>query len=144
MASAIYPDFLESCLGGGVHRTTDLVADAILVGLVDTGTDYTYGAAHADWADVYNADGTGYNTVSNEVLTNKTDTVGVFDCTDDITFTAVAIDGTKTVDAIVHYANTGTNQADDPLICYHDAFGAVTPNGGDIIIQYNGSGIFAL
>jgi len=148
MANALYTDFKVSALSDtdGAHRTTDLAADEIRVGLVNLGTDYTYGAAHQDWADIgaYGEDAC-YNGIATEILTagNITVTAGVFDCTDDITFADVSIDGAKDVDAIVHYAATGTNLNDDPLICYHDGF-SVTPNDGKIIVQYHSSGIFAL
>ena len=86
-----------------------------------------------------------YNSEATQTLANITITAGVVDNTADITFTAVAIDGAKTVDAIVHYRSGGT-AATDALITIHDAFvgGAVTPNGGDIVIAYHASGIFSL
>ena len=147
--SALYDDYKESCLGGGAHRTTDLTANEIRVGLVDTGTDYTFSAAHQDWGDIgaYLEDQC-YGGEDTVVLTtgNITVTAGVFDCTDDQTFPLVDIDTAKTVDAIVHYAATGASLLDDPLISFHNAFvgGAVTPNGGDIVVAYHASGIFSL
>ncbi|WP_217639753.1 hypothetical protein [Arthrobacter sp. ok909] len=71
-------------------------------------------------------------------------TNGVFDAADS-TFTAVAISGSKTVQALVVYKDTGS-AATSPLIAYIDGFTAVTPNGGNITVTWdNGaSKIFAL
>lgn len=140
MASVLYPDYKESALGGGTHSFSDLDTDTIKCCLVNTGTDYTYSAAHVDRADVtaYNADGE-----TDQTLANVTITAGVFDNTADLTFSSVSIDGAKDVEAIVHFKDSGA-AATSPLICYHDGFAAVTPNGGDITISYHASGIFAL
>jgi hypothetical protein len=75
-------------------------------------------------------------------LASKTFTNGTFDAAD-ITFTAVS---GATVEAIVLFLDTGT-AANDKLICYIDSASAglpVTPNGGDINVVWNGSGIFSL
>ena len=129
------------------HTRADLDTDTIKVGIADTGTDYTTPnlTTDQDWADTGYTLDVGYNSEPNQTLGAKTITAGVFDNTADITFTAVAIDGAKTVDAIVHYRSGGV-AATDGLITIHDAFvgGAVTPNGGDIVVAYNASGIFAL
>lgn len=138
MASELYPDYKESALGGGTHSFSDLPSDTIKCALVNTTTDYTYGAAHADIADV-----TTYSGTTNQTLSNKTVTAGVFDNTADLTFSSVAIDGTKDVEATVHYKDSGLTTT-SPVICYHDQFTAVTPNGGDITVAYHASGIFAL
>lgn len=148
MASFLYDNYCNLMLGNGTHTLPDLSANAIRVGIV-SGADYTESqTTDQDWADVgtYTED-VCYNSEATQVLANKdvgTTTPRVFDNTADITFSAVAIDGAKDVDAIVHYAATGTDLNDDPLICFHDGFSAVTPNGGDIVISYNASGIFAL
>ena len=137
MANAFYTDYLESCLGAGVHSFSDLPTDTIKGALVNTTTDYTYSAAHQDIADV-----TQYSGTTDQTLGSKTTTSGVFDAAD-LTFTSVVISGGKDVEAVVHYKDSGTPST-SPLICYHDNFTAVTPNGGDISVQYNASGIFTL
>ena len=141
MASQLYTDYKESCLGGGAHSFADLTqagADTIKVAVVNGVTDYSFSAAHQDFADI--AD---YLATTPQTLGAKTVTNGVFDNTADITFTSVAVDGAKVIDVLIHYKDSGT-PATSPLICYHDAFTPVTPNGGNIVIQYNGSGIFEL
>lgn len=71
-------------------------------------------------------------------------TNGVFDAADS-TFTSVAVSGSKTVQALVVYKDTGS-AATSPLIAYIDGFTAVTPSGGNITVTWdNGaSKIFAL
>jgi len=146
MASGLYVNYKNLMLGddSAAHTLPDLDTNTINVGIV-SGADYTENlSTDQDWTDTGYAEDTCYNSEAAQTLSNKTISAGVFDNTADITFTAVAIDGAKDVDAIVHYAATGAGASTDPLICFHDGFSAVTPNGGDIVIAYNASGIFAL
>ena len=144
MASFLYNNFLDHCLGkdAAVGTRPDLDTNTIKVGIA-SGADYTESAAHDTWDDVgaYTLDAC-YNSEPTQTLGAKTITDGVFDNTADITFTAVATTGNN-VDALVHYLSTGVITT-DTLICFHDGFTAVTPNGGDIVVQYNVSGIFGL
>ena len=144
MASALYDDYKASAMGLATHSFSDLDTDTIKVGIVDLTVDYTFSAAHQDWDDIgtYTLNAS-YNGEANQTLANKTiSAAGVFDNTVDITFTAVSQDASKTVGALVHYKDSGVIGT-SPLVCYHDGFTAVTPNGGDITIAYNASGIFA-
>ena len=151
--SGLYANYKAQTLGGGVHAFADLTTDAIRVGLVNESTDYTTAdayatelAAHQDWDDIgLYARHLCYSSEPTIVLTsgNITTTDGIFDCTDDITFVGVVLDPGKDVDVLVHY-KTGTVITDDSLICLHDQFTAVVPNGSDIVVQYNASGIFAI
>ena len=136
MASAIYPTFKEALLSQ--DPSIDLDTDTIKARLVNIGTDYTYSAAH-DFID----DVTAYSGTTDQTLSNKTVALGVFDNTAVITFSAVAIDGAKTVDAVVVYRDTGT-PATSPVVCYLEFAAAQTPNGGDIEVDWNASGLFAL
>jgi len=147
--SFLYDNYANLMLGAGTHTLPDLTTDTINVGIVDTSTDYTTPSqtADQDWADTGYAEDTCYNSEAVQTLSNKdvgSTTPRVFDNTANITFTAVAIDGSKTVDSIVHYAAIGADSTSDPLMTLHNGFSAVTPNGGDIIISYNASGIFGL
>ena len=137
MASALYPLAKESFLSQ--NPSIDLDTDTIKVALVNTSTDYTYSSAHQ-----YKSSVTSYSGTTDQTLGTKTVALGVFDAADS-TFTSVAISGTKTVQALVFYKDTG-NAATSPLILYVDGFTAVTPNGGNITVTYdNGaSKIFAL
>ena len=131
MASVWYPKAKESFLKGDLDL--DGVVRAVLI---DTGT-YTYSAAHDNYDDL-----TGVVGAESGALASKTFTDGVFDAAD-ITFTAVT---GATVEAIVLFLDTGTAST-DKLICYIDSASSglpVTPNGGDIKITWNASGIAAL
>lgn len=132
MASAIYPIAKKAFLDGDI----DLLTDTIRAVLIDTGT-YTYNAAH----DFYN-DLTGVVGTESGAFASKTTTGGTFDAAD-ITFAAVT---GNTAEAIVIFVDTG-NPATDRLVAYIDSASSglpVTPNGGDINVVWNASGIFAL
>jgi len=111
-------------------------ADTINVTLVDTGT-YTYDAGHDYYADITTAARVG----SAKLIATATRTLtgGVFDAAD-VVFTAVT---GATVEAVVIWKDTG-DEATSPVIAYIE--GSVTPNGGDVTIQWDSgaSKIFAL
>lgn len=143
MASAIYAKCKEKFLNPGTLGTTqsssvDLIDDTIKIALVDTGT-YTYSSTHEFYSSVSSA------VVSTPVtMASKTVTNGVFDAAD-ITFTSVT---GNSIEALVIYKDTGT-AATSPLIAYLDTDVVtsglpVTPNGGNITVSFNASGIFAL
>ena len=132
MASVVYPKFKEGILQGTWNLSSAVVRGV----LIDTGT-YTYSAAH----DFYN-DLSGVVATESGALATKTFTNGTFDA-DNITFTAAT--GVN-AEAIVLFVDTG-NAATDALICYIDSASSglpVLPNGGDIVIAWNASGIFSL
>lgn len=133
MANALFPTYKQLILGAGLNLTTL----NLKVVLVDTGA-YTYSAAHDFLDDI----AVGARIATSGNLASKTVTNGTFDAAD-ITITAVS--GT-TVEALVIYNDTGT-AATSNLIAYMDT-GVTglpfTPNGGDVTIQWSGSGIFAL
>ncbi len=134
MANALYPKYKESCLSQS--PSVDLDTDTIKVALVDTGT-YTYSSSHQYYSSVSSA-----VVGTPQTLGSKTVTNGTFDAADS-TFTAVS---GSSVEAIVIYKDTGS-AATSPLIAYFDTGVTglpVTPNGGDISITWNASGIFSL
>lgn len=133
MANALYPKWKEQLLQFTTNN--NLSAGTVKVALVDTGT-YTYSAAHQFYSSVTGVVGTP------QTLGSKTFTNGTFDAAD-VTFTAVT---GATVEALVIYIDTGT-AATSPLVAYIDTSVTnlpVTPNGGDISITWNASGIFSL
>jgi hypothetical protein len=133
MANAIYPKYKEALLDGASN--IDVNDGTVKVALVDTGT-YTYSAAHDFYDDVSGVVGTP------QTIANTTVTDGVFDG-DDVSFTAVS---GNSVEALIIYIDTG-NSATSRLVAYIDTGQTglpVTPNGGDIGITWNASGIFAL
>lgn len=108
----------------------------VYAALVDTGT-YTYSASHQFYSSLSGVVGT-----DQEILT-KTQTTGTFDGTD-VTFTAVT---GNSVEAIVLYRKNAGANTTWPLIAYIDTSITgipVTPNGGNITIEWNASGIFTL
>lgn len=132
MASAIYPIYKAALLGG--LSNIDVDGGTVKVALVDTGT-YTYSTAHDFYNDLSGVVGT------DQTIANTSVTAGLFDG-DDVTFTAVS---GASVEALVIYISTG-NAATSRLVAYIDSATGlpVTPNGGDITITWNASGIFQL
>lgn len=133
MANAIYPKYKEALLDAAAN--VDINDGTVKVALVDTGT-YTYNSAHEFLTDLSGVVGTA-ETIGNTTVTN-----GVFDG-DNVTYTAVT---GNSVEALVIYIDTG-NAGTSRLVAYIDTSVTglpVTPNGGDITINWNASGIFAL
>lgn len=138
MANALYPKFKESleAADANVDLDTNTATDGVYVALVDTGT-YTYSAAHQFYSSLSGVVGT------DQRITTPTVTNGLFDG-DDVTFTAVS---GASVEALVFYRkNSGANTT-WRLVAYIDTGVTglpVTPNGGNISITWNASGIFQL
>lgn len=133
MANQLYPKFKEALLTAGL----DVEADTIKCVLIDL-ADYTYSAAHDFLNDVAAAARIG----TPQTLGSKTIVDGVFDAAD-ITFPSVSGD---VCEAILLYKDTGV-EATSNLIALIDSASAglpVTPNSGNIVIQWNASGIFSL
>lgn len=141
MANALYPSFKQLLLNPGTLGTTsgdavDLADDTIKVALIDTGT-VAYSSAH----DFYN-DVSAAVIGTPQTLASKTVTGGVFDAAD-VTFTGVS---GASVEALIIYKDTGTASTSS-LIAFIDTVTSglpVTPNGGNITITWNASGIFTL
>lgn len=133
MANGLYAKGKEGFLGGDIALDTDNIR-AILV---DTGA-YTVNLGTHDFLDDIPA---GARIAVSGNMSGKTITSGVFDASD-TTFSAVA--GTS-VEAVVVYQHTGV-EGTSRLIAYIDTGTnlPVTPNGGDIIVQWHASGIFSL
>lgn len=133
MANAIYPKYKEAVLQSAAN--SNMSSGTVKVALVDAGT-YTYSAAHEFLTSLTGVVGTA------QTIGTKTFTNGVFDGAD-VAFTAVS---GATVEALVIYIDTGT-AATSRLVAYIDTGVTnlpVTPNGGDINVTWNASGIFAL
>ncbi len=129
MASALYPLGKKALLDADV----DMLVDNLKLLLIDT-ADETYNAA-----DQFHSNITGAGIVATSGnLAGKTTTSGVFDA-NDITITAVTGD---TVEAVVLYKDTGVS-ATSPLIAWFDV-STFTPNGSDVTVVFNASGLFAI
>jgi hypothetical protein len=134
MANAIYPKYKEVILGAATN--TNLLSGTVKVALVDTGT-YTYNSADQFLTSLTGVVGTAQTIGATKSVTN-----GVFDGAD-VTYTAVT---GNSVEALVIYVDTGT-AATSPLVAYIDTGVTglpVSPNGGNITVTWNASGIFAL
>lgn len=133
MANALYDSGRERFLGGDL----DWDANTILVSLLDS-ADYTINLATDDfWNDVPGA----AVVATSSALSSKTKVGGTADAAD-ITFNTVTGDpseylnirqdtGVSTTSALIGNMDTATGLP-------------VTPNGGNITVTWNGSGIFKL
>ncbi len=137
MASAVYPKALQSFISQ--NPSIDMDTDTIKVAAVDLTADYTYSAAHQFKSSV-----TSYSGSTDATLGTPTVTSGVFSAANLApAWASLAQSSTKTIGALVVYKDTGV-AATSPIICYIELSGAVTPNGGDVNITWNGSGIFSI
>jgi hypothetical protein len=135
MANAIYPKYKEAVMDGLANfYLNDGDVRVILVDLAD----YTYSTAHDFLDDVPAAARVAVSTA----LQNTTVTDGLFDA-DDITLTSVSGDPSE---ALIIYIHTGT-ESTSRLVYFGDTSITglpITPNGGNITIAWNASGIFQL
>jgi len=133
MANAIYVKAKEQMLQGGINLATGNIK-AVLVDL----TDYTFVSSHEFLSDVAVAG----RVATSGNFASKTFTNGTFDAAD-VTFTAATGDQSE---ALIVFIDTGT-PATSRLIAFFDTGVTglpVTPNGGDINVVWNASGIFTL
>lgn len=115
---------------GFLQGDLDWDGHAIKLVLVDHGIDTPNVTTDSVLSDIT----AGARVATSTNFTNKTTTAGVADA-DDVTLPTVS---GNTVESIVIYRDTGTD-ASSILIAYIDvATGLpVTPNGGDIIVQWD-------
>lgn len=133
MANALYPKWKEALLQFTTNN--NLSSGTVKVALVTAG--YTYSSTDQFYSSV-SASVVG----TPQTIGSKTFTNGVFSGSN-VTFTAVT--GSQ-VTQLVIYVDTGS-AATSPLVAFFDTSVTnlpVTPNGGDIAITWNASGIFAL
>lgn len=133
MANAIYPLYKQALLDDSAN--IDLNDSTVKVALIDTGV-YPYNSTHEFYSSVSGVVGTP-QTINNTTVTN-----GLFDG-DNVTYTAVS---GNSAEALLIYIDTGT-AGTSRLVAWIDTSVTglpVTPNGGDITITWNASGIFQL
>jgi hypothetical protein len=135
MANAVYPKYKQSLIAGDANADLDnnTSTDGPFVALVDTGT-YTYNAAHQFYSDLSGVVGT------DQRVTTPTVTTGLFDG-DDLTFPTVS--GASVEALVIYRKNSGANTT-WRLVAYIDTGVTglpVTPNGGNITVTWNASGI---
>lgn len=136
MANAVYPLFKQAQLteaSTNLGLDADTATDGPFVALVDTGT-YTYSAAHQFYSSLSGIVGTDQRIATPTVVN------GLFDGAD-VTFTAVT--GASIEALVIYRKNSGANTT-WRLVSYVDTGATglpVTPNGGNISITWNASGI---
>jgi activator of HSP90 ATPase len=135
MANAVYPKYKQSLIAGDANADLDnnTTTDGPFVALVDTGT-YTYNATHQFYSDLSGIVGT------DQRVTTPTVTTGLFDG-DDLTFPTVS--GASVEALVIYRKNSGANTT-WRLVAYIDTGVTglpVTPNGGNITVTWNASGI---
>lgn len=133
MANALYELTKAKMLQAGLDMSTANIKCI----LIDT-ADYAFSQTHEFLDDVAAA----ARVATSGNMASKTFTNGVFDAAD-VTFSAVTGDQ---VEAIIIYEDTGV-EGTSKLIAYLDTNLTnmpATPNGGDITVQWNASGIFKL
>lgn len=141
MANAVYPIYKTAILSASadVSLTVNTTQDGPYVALVDTGT-YTYSAAHNFYDDLSGIVGTDQRITTPTVGSVSE---GTFDG-DDCTFTSVS---GATVEALIFYRHNAGANSTWRLFLYLDSSVTnlpVTPNGGNIVVQFNASGIFTI
>lgn len=138
MANAVYV-FFRNGNGLGTYATrVVLSSDTIKAALIDHGAD-TPNVTTDDFYDDISAGLVGSLSSGFAGKTVGSVAAGVFDA-DNITFTAVSGASVESVNVL---KDTGTPST-SPLIAYFDTGTGlpVTPNGGDITVTWNASGIF--
>lgn len=137
MANAIHPKYKQSLLDG--DSNIDLNDGTVKAILINTSV-YTY----TTWlnSSQYYSDVSGQVGGTPQTINNTTVTNGLFDG-DNVVFPAVS---GSTASAILIYIDTGTASTSRLVAWLDQSVGGlpITPNGGDITIAWNGSGIFQL
>ena len=136
MANVIYPLCKQAMWAAGINASSD----AVKIDLIDLGT-YTYSAAHDFYDDV-----TALTTpvATSGAVTSKTFTNGTFDHADNASMWT-SVSG-ATVEALIWWQDTAGAASTDPLLVFMDSVTglALTPNGGDVGLTLNASGVCAL
>lgn len=139
MANALYPKWKEALLQATANSALNgSGATGVYAALIDT-ADYTYSAAHEFYSSVV----AGEVGTPQEIGATKTYTSGVFDGAN---ITVPSVTGDPCEALVIYVKNAGANTT-WRLVAYLDTGVTglpVTPNGGDIIVSWNASGIFGL
>lgn len=137
MANAVYPKWKEALLNATANSAlTGSGTTGLYAALVDTGT-YTYSAAHQFYSSLSGVVGT------DQEITSVTLVNGLIDG-NDVTFPSVS---GASVEALVLYRKNAGANTTWQLVAYIDTGVTglpVTPNGGNIAVTWNASGIVQL
>lgn len=145
MANALYPLWKQEIMKGTANNVLNSAegTTGVYVALVDTGT-YTYSKTHQFYSSLSGVVGTDQEITAKTITADTTGTNGAVFDGNDVTFTAVT--GASVEALVIYRKNAGANTT-WPLIAYIDTGVTnlpVTPNGGNIVITWNASGIFGL
>lgn len=140
MSNALYPKWKEALMTGGADSALNgSGVTGVYAALYDVGVGGAYNPAHSFYSSI----AAGIVGAEQEIGAPKTYTNGVFDGAD-ITFPAVV--GASCEAIILYRKNSGANST-WRLVAYLDTNITnlpVTPNGGNISVAWNASGLFAL
>jgi hypothetical protein len=139
VSNQVYPLFKQSLLteADANKSLNQTGSNAPYAALITTSSGYTYSAAHQFYSSLSNIVGTP------QPITTPTVVNGLFDG-DDVTFTAVS--GTVVGAIVIYRQNAGANTT-WRLVLFEDTSVTglpVTPNGGNIVVTWNASGIVQL
>lgn len=138
MANSLFPKWKQAIQQATANSSlAGSGTTGVYVALVDTGV-YTYNAAHEFFSSVASA-----QVGAEQEITTKTFTDGIFDGAD---VTVPSVTGNTAEALVIFVKNAGANTT-WRLVAYIDTGVTglpVTPNGGNINIAWNASGIFAL
>lgn len=140
MATIVHDDFRDAQLGNPTHSTIDFDTDNIDLSLLDQTDSGAITAAFVDYDEVDTP--TVVATTDLATITIGVVGTGVLDAAD-TTFSTVTGDA---ADYLVLWKNSGT-PATSPLAVTWDSATTglpVTPNGGDITVAWNASGILQI
>lgn len=142
MANAMYDIYKTALLSGStnVSLTVNDATDGPFCSLIDT-NDVAFSQTHDMYDDVVAANVGTSQRIANPTV--GTVAQGVFDG-DNLTYTAVSGDQCEAL--IIYRHNSGANTT-WRLVVFIDSSVTglpVTPNGGDITVTWNASGIFKL
>lgn len=125
MANRLYPKGAEKILGGSVNLTSDTIKACLV------SNSYTYSTAHEFVSDL------GTRIGTDQTLTGKSVTGGVFDATD---LDFGSLPPGDTVKAVVIYKDTG-NASTSPVLAHLDSGASVglpfATNGGGVTLPWN-------
>lgn len=137
MANALFDSYRNILVGNSSTGLVDWNADTMKAALIDAGTTNPDVTTHDFWNDL-----SGAIVGSAVTITPSYPSAGKVDAAD---FTFTAVSG-NTAEELVIYKDTG-NAATSPLCVDYDTFSSgmpVTPNGGDIAVTVNASGLFTI
>lgn len=143
MANVLFDCFKGIQLGDAAYTgftVVDFEANTIKAILLDSADDTILPQSDQDLADIVGGAIVSTGTLASKTVVTATGT-STFDAAD-TTLSAVTGDQSETVVIYKDSGVAGTSQ----LIVYFDTFASgmpVTPNGGDIVLSWNASGIFS-